>query len=212
MNHLKVVARLFLFCLWLAPVSPPNAQSQPITSNVMGWDLTYKTLLERNDFGVTRFSWLTSADEYRSPVLPLLENWKGAPIKASVLIEFPAGHGNTHGALWFVRTSSGASSHFVLVGAPSFSESNEELELEVFDNILRTVSSWQQLPRLPDGFSGADYCGFLSIYDGQDARQLLLTADDFTLADEDGRRRDKLGRAAMLLRPFIDKQMPMGDK
>ena len=78
------------------------AQEKRSHKTTLGWDLTYKSVLKSNKVKSTEFIWTGPGEKYVSPVLQLLRNWHGPAITSSILIEFPAGHGDAHGVLWLV--------------------------------------------------------------------------------------------------------------
>jgi hypothetical protein len=184
-----------------------DVQGEAVPQNTLGWDLTYSSVMQRNNVKNSEFSWLYPEETYESPVASLLKKWDGAPIVASILIEFPIGHGSGHGVLWLARTNMSAFYHFISVGPPNFRRLKEEINTTEFDDILRTVGTWQQLSRKSRANSvlGVTYYGFLSVYDGQTSRQILLTMDDLILTDDQGSNLDKPGRVLLIVKPFLDK-------
>src|SRR5690606_17291307 len=68
------------------------------------WDLTYQTLLDRNqvpkDSPVRR--WLAHVN---LPAEKWIKGWKGKPITASILIEYPAFHAAERQTIWLIRTA-----------------------------------------------------------------------------------------------------------
>jgi hypothetical protein len=180
----------------------------------LGWDLTYETVLKKNNVVSSEVVLMQPGGSYQSPVLSLLENWKGGTIISSILVEFPAEHGSAHGVLWLIRTDESTYYRLMFTGMP-FQDVEGELEPVVFADILNSVMSWHQYRRKEDPSSfplAEDYWGFLSIYDGKLSRQLLLTSEDFVLSEGDSASANKPGRVAHILVPFVEKARVAGNK
>src|SRR5687767_747288 len=80
---------------------PIYAQKSGISE---GWDLTYYSVLEKNNVNRREWIWKWLGPKYESPAKKLISEWQGEPIVSSILIEFPAPHAGEHIGAWFVRT------------------------------------------------------------------------------------------------------------
>ena len=139
--------------------------------DTFGWDLTYRSVLDRNKVAKTEWIWRWLGD-YKTPA----EGWivtRGAePIVSSILIEYPAFHAGEHTSMWFFRTADGAYYWESVRGQKHSSE--EPLKPAVYDTSFQTVSTWDQLtPKSPaelrkDELPG--YFGFLSTVDKNGSR------------------------------------------
>jgi hypothetical protein len=122
--------------------------------------------------------------------------------------------------MWFVRTKDGAYYYERAEGNPLFKddkpprETHEKLDAKAYDNFFSVASRWQQgaavkpenTPR--GGIPGYD--GLLSVYDGGNSRQMLLTLEDFAVCDDQKCEHWKPGRlmqALTLIPRFAKKSM-----
>lgn len=181
-----------------------------------GWDLTYKSVLERNNVpqGEWIWKWVRRSE---SPAEKWISNWQGKRIVSSILVEFPAFHAAERTTMWFVRTSDEAYYWEVVEGRET--EQNEEsLKPQVFDAFFREVSSWQQLEPKPAKDIPKDvlpgYFGFLSFYDKDGSKQMLLTMEDFIICLDKSCMPGKLksGRFMAALKPIISPEDPYTHK
>lgn len=161
----------------------------------LGWDLTYKSVLERNNVARSNWiwDWLNSGyqEETRNqtPAQKWIAEWRGKPIVSSILIEYPAFHAGEHVTEWFVRTENHAY-YWRIVEDPNPKKEKQDLNVKVYDDLFRQASSWEQAVPLkaedlssdapPDavGFL-TGYIGFLSLYEKGKSSQMLLTFEDF---------------------------------
>jgi hypothetical protein len=88
------------------------------------------------------------------------------------------------------------------------------LKLEVYDNLLTLVSSWKQAkpnqPKHPQSLPG--YLGFLSLYDDDKSRQMLLSEEDFTVCKTKKCKGVKAGRLMLALEPVIKEPLVQDKK
>jgi hypothetical protein len=203
-NHPRQVQRLercLVICLALDCLNGFTVLGGELAPNrTLAWDLTYQSVLSRNNLDSSAVHWLRRGEPYESPIASLLRDWKGPPISSSVLLEFPIGHGTHHGALLLIKFGETARYHLTF-STGNVPDIDEELDVVRFDEILQTVASWKQNDlRTPSSLNAitADCWGFLSIYDGRISRQLALARDDFILSDE------KPGRILHILEPFVE--------
>ena len=187
-----------LFCL------PVIAQE---SSRPFGWDLTYSSVLETNKIGSHEWirKWLASG--YQSPAKKWISGWQGEPIVSSILIEYAGfSHAGEHCTMWLFRTKDHAYYRQEFEGV-KFSDIKKSLKPEVYDNLFATASSWQQAkpekPKDPQSIPG--YIGFLSLYDKDKSRQMLLTLEDFITCDTKECKSMKLGRLMIALDPVMPK-------
>ena len=161
------------------------------TSPTFGWDLTYSSILKKNNIGQEESirKWLRM---YRhSPAKDWIKKWKGGRIISSILIEYPAFHAGERSTLWLVRTKSHAyywESIQTDVDSPArIAEHTQKKEVKppLYDDFFRIAVSWKQGMALkpevvPDqGIPG--YLGFLGLYDKSMTSQMLLNLEDFVV-------------------------------
>jgi len=147
------------------------------------WDLSYNSLLEQNNVAASDWIWKWLKDS-ESPAKNWVATWEGKTVVSSILIEYPAFHAGERTTMWFVRTDDGA--HYwelVQDGKPRRNE--EEIKPTIYDSLFRTVTSWNQLIPKPANETPKDvlpgYIGFLSFYDKNGSKQILLTMEDFVI-------------------------------
>jgi hypothetical protein len=175
---------LALLVCFSQPIYAQNekAKQRPL----LGWDLTYSSLLRRNNIARDEWMWKWLGRDYRSPVKRLIENWKDEPIISSILIETPAFHGGEHVTEWYVRTGAHAYYWSFLDGKPHI-HVKEMVSPESYDRLASQISTWQQAEplkpeRTPVGLVPG-YFGFLSFYNHEDSRQILLSLEDFIICE-----------------------------
>ena len=145
------------------------------------WDLSYESVLERNNVAKTEWIW-PWLKRYRSPAADWVSRWDGKRIVSSILIEHPAFHAAEHTTTWLIRTADEAFYWDEVEGRTS-RRNEEPITPQIYDDIYKQVTSWQQLPpksanELPkDALHG--YIGFLSHAGPDGSRQILLTLEDF---------------------------------
>lgn len=193
----NLIIAAVLFC------QPVFAQE---SNRPFGWDLTYSSVLETNKIGSNEWirKWLAS--DYQSPAKKWISEWQGESIVSSILIEYPAFHAAEHTTMWLFRTKNRAYYWQDIEGA-KFGDIKKNLKLEEYDNLFTTVSSWQQAepakPKTPQSIPG--YLGFLSLYDKNESRQMLLSQEDFMTCDKKECKGVKAGRLMLALEPVIPK-------
>lgn len=203
--------RLLLIFLVLVAASGSAGGQQGNSS--LGWDFSYKSLLERNNVGkdVLIRHWLAGI---KSPAERWISDWQGKPITSSILIEYPAFHAAERQTLWLVRTSDEA--HYWELTEPlgtkqwaKEAENEEPVSPAIYDAIYKEASTWEQLsPKraedLPDQvFPG--YMGFISLYGPNGSRQMLLTFEDFFVCPTKvcAPGKGKAGRLFAALEPLL---------
>lgn len=177
------------------------------------WDLTYKSVLDRNGVAKSELIRLWLA-QIKSPAERWIADWKGEPIVSTILIEYPAFHAAERQTLWLVRTNNEAhywESTEPLRSTPSeASDTNEEpVAPQTYEAIYKEASTWPQLPPkraedLPDQvFPG--YMGFMSLSGPDGSRQMLLTYEDFVVCPEKdcAPGKAKPGRLMAALEPIL---------
>jgi hypothetical protein len=184
--------------------------AQPQKANhPLGWDLTYASVLRRNKVEPNEWIWKWLGRNYQSPVKPLIARWRGEPIISSVLIESPSFHAGERVSVWLVRTKDHAYYWELIEGKPPI-HVKEPLSPQLYDEMFNAVSTWQQAEPLkpedtpPGGAPG--YIGFLSIYDRNVSRQMLLSLADFYLPNNKNPEEAKEGRLALAIDPVVGKR------
>lgn len=172
------------------------------------WDLSYKSLLERNN--VAKNEWIRMwLNNTKSPAADWISNWKGMPIVSSVLIEHPAFHAAERTTTWLIRTDDEAF-YWDHVEGTKYGGNKEPISLKIYDDIYKQVVAWKQLQpksrtELPrNALTG--YIGFLSHAGPDGSRQMLLTLDDFmTCLDKECMpgKGIKSGRLMTALEPIL---------
>jgi hypothetical protein len=178
----------------------PQTSEVFVIPNSLDWDLTYTSVLEKNNFAHCEFllKWRKAGYQgpntrHESPAQKWIEEWQGEPIISSILIDFPAPHAGEHINIWFVRTENHAY-HWSLLEDDRQKEKKQELDPQVYDNLFAQVSAIQQAapPRIEDLSTDTppgeasfftNYIGFLSLYDKGKSRQMLLLWQDFIACD-----------------------------
>src|SRR4051812_16296147 len=160
----QAILRFVLVPLLVVIAYPIDAQPQQARRS-LGWDLSYASVLRRNKVEPSAWVWKWLGRSYRSPIKPLLDGWSGESIISSVLIESPSFHCGERVSLWLGRTEGHAYFWEVIEGKPPH-RLRKPLSPQLFDEIFKTISSWEQSPPLkpentpPGGVPG--YIGFLS--------------------------------------------------
>jgi hypothetical protein len=186
--------------LWLAASRTPIAESlyeRPETppaqesNRTLGWDLTYKSVLERNY--VPRREWIWKwLDSSPTPARKWVAEWRCEPIVSSILFEIPNPHAGQRSILWFVRTKDRAYYSEYVEKCVECSQDAVEKQWGVskkvdvkplaYDEMFAEVSSWQQteLPAVKEitNEHSFGYAGFLNIYEAGRSRQMLLSWED----------------------------------
>ena len=193
-----------------------------------GWDLTYESVLERNNVDRKEWIWkwlnFTYKDEFNSkfetPAKKWIAEWNGKPIISSILIDYPAFHAAEHTTMWFFRTIDKAY-FWEFIDDSSSNLEKQDLDIKVYDKIYEQMSSWQQAvpPRAEDlptdappggvsFFTG--YIGFLGLYEKGKSCQMLLTMEDFVICNSKECctpecKTLKSGRLLVAIEPVISK-------
>ncbi|MBC8029034.1 MAG: hypothetical protein H7Z16_02900 [Pyrinomonadaceae bacterium] len=170
----------------------------------LGWDLTYKSVLNANHVGPDNWVWKWLGPQYESPIRKLISTWNHEAIESSILLEFPAPHAAEHITMWFVRTKSQAY-YIELVEEEDDPphKTKEALKTPEYDRFFGVTSRWQQAtPVKPENTPEnaiPGYSGFLSFYDRSNSRQMLLVSEDFVICDTKKCDSFKPGRLAQAL-------------
>ena len=167
------------------------------------WDFSYRKLLKTNK--VSKDAWL--AEWVRShkppPINNFVKHWSYSPITAALLVDIPAPHAAGRLAYWFVRTEEAAYVWSFLDGYPEKECLAVSFSTKAYDELFATAMAWSQ----GDPVSSAEaesqgippgYYGFLSFFDGQESRQMLLTTNDFYLSKPLGE-----GRVLQAIQPTL---------
>ena len=184
------------------------------TKPYFGWDLSYESVLEKNKVdrreGIwkwLKFTYKKDYDpDYETPAKKWISEWKGEPIISSVVIDYPAFHAAEHTTMWFFRTKDKAY-YWEYIDESSPQLKKIELKPEVYDKIYQQMSSWEQYKPLkpkethPDDLPG--FIGFLSSYEKDKSRQILLTRQDFMICETKDCDKRKLGRIFVALEPIL---------
>lgn len=172
-----------------------------------GWDLTYETLLKRNNVAANELVWIW-LKKSKSPVEGWLAELKHKPVASAVLIEYPAFHAAERTTILLFRTES-ESFYWEFVEGGRWGRNEEPIKLELYDRIFKDVSTWRQLPpkradELPDQ-ALPGYMGFLSYFNPKSSGQMLLTMDDFLVCPEKKCEPGKItiGRLMASLNPIL---------
>ena len=182
------------------------AQQKPPSN---GWDLTYKSVLERNKVAKTDWIWPWLA-HYKSPAEKWISTWDGKPIISSVLVEYPAFHAAEYQTLWFIRTEDEAFYWESTEGREN-DKNQDVITPELYDALYTQASSWQQLApktakELPEQVLPG-YFGVLSLSGPNGSKQMLITAEDFFIclnkACLPGEKNIKMGRLMQALEPIL---------
>jgi hypothetical protein len=141
------VTRTLLIAILL--IIPGASCAQP-SKATLGWDLSYKTVLDANH--VAPSEWLSKwiGPNYQSPARRWISSWNHGPIQSSILVEFPAPHAGERIIMWLVRTKDEAYYYERAEGNPLYKddkpprESHETLDAQSYDNFFSIASRWQQ--------------------------------------------------------------------
>ncbi len=199
LKMIKIPNLIFAFILLSLPIFAQESNRQ------FGWDLTYSSVLETNKIGSRAWirKWLAS--DYQAPAKKWISEWQGEPITSSILIEYASfAHAGEHTTMWLFRTKDHAY-YWQDIEDTKFSDIKKDLKLEVYDKLLTQISSWRQAkpnqPKQPQSIPG--YLGFLSIYDKDKSRQMLLSEEDFLICKTKKCNGVNLGRLMLALRPVL---------
>lgn len=201
MKHSIVSAILVISCTL--------ACAQRASVSQLGWDLSYSSVLDVNAVGPNEWirKWL--GPDYQSPAKTWISAWNHEPIESSILLEYPA-HAGERIIMWFARTKTSAYYHERAEGNPLYKdnkppqEASKSLDVQAYDQFYSAVSSWKQqkplsLEETPNG-AIPGYNGVMSLYNGADSRQILLTNQDFGICETKTCETWKRGRLLEALR------------
>jgi hypothetical protein len=179
-----------------------------ITAQRAEWDLSYDSLLVRNNVAKNEWIW-TWLGRTKSPAPDWVANWKGKPIVSSILIEYPAFHAAERTTTWLIRTEDQAF-YWEEVEGTKWGRKEEPISLEIYDDIYRQVASSQQLvPKSANELPAEalpGFIGFLSRSGADGSRQMLLTIEDFVVCLDTAcvpGRGLKSGRVMAALEPIL---------
>lgn len=200
MKHILLLALLLS--------APKIICAQKSNTLTLGWDLSYKSVLDANQVGPDAWvrEWLGA--NYESSIKETIASWKGGAIESAILIEYPAPHAAEHITTLFVRTR-GQAYYIELVEDEPPRRTRETLNIQQYDKFFGVLSSWQQAKPLkpedvPDN-AIPGYMGFLSFYNRGNSRQMLLTNEDFVICNNkkcDGFEPGRLAHALTILSRF----------
>lgn len=173
--------RIFKLVLLIAMallVLPAYAQ---IRSSPFGWDLNYESLLKKNSVAENELIWVW-LKKTQSPAESWLTELRDKPVTSAVLIEYPAFHAAERTTILLFKTGNEAF-YWEFVEGTRGGRDEEPVKLQDHDEVVKAVGEWKQLPpkradEPPDQVLPG-YIGFLSLFDGNSSRQMLLTFDDF---------------------------------
>ena len=171
----------------------------------LGWDLSYSSVLDANAVGPNEWIRKWFGPDYQSPANAWIAAWNHEPIESSILLEFPA-HAGERIIMWFARTKTSAYYHQRGEGNPLHKDNkpplevSQSLDVQAYDKFFSEVSNWKQqkplsLEEAPNG-AIRGYNGVMSLYNGADSRQILLTSGDFAICET--KACDKLKRGRLL--------------
>lgn len=191
---INLIVAVVLLCL------PIFAQE---SNRPFDWDLTYSSVLKANKIGSKTFIQKWLAKDYQAPAKKWISEWQDKSIVSSILIEYANfAHAGEHTTMWLFRTKNSAY-YWQDIEDTNFSSVKKEFKPEVFDNLLTKVSSWKQAkpnqPKHPQSIPG--YLGFLSLYNKNQSRQMLLSEEDFMICKEKCKN-VKAGRLLLALKPI----------
>ncbi len=191
----NLIIAIVLLCL------PVFAQE---SNRPLGWDLTYSSVLKANKIGSKDWIWKWLAKDYQSPAKKWISDWQGEPMVSSVLIEYASfAHAGEHSTMWLIRTKDHAY-YWEKIEDTKF-DIKKKLKPKVYDNLFTTASFWQQAKpaksKAPQSIPG--YLGFISLYDKDKSRQMLLSEEDFLICKTKKCKGVKAGRLLLALRPVL---------
>lgn len=179
-----------------------------------GCELTYKSILEKNN--LLQNPWVKNwfATYNKSPAPAWTAGWKKDRIVSYVLIEHPNFHAGERTTLWLVRTKSQAfywesvqADYHSVVEIEKRTQRKEIMPAD-YDKFFEPAASWQQTailkPKLPvDNFS-PEFWGVATIFTGNLCRQMLLGLDDFmSCKTKECKKPLKSGKIMLALEPIV---------
>lgn len=185
-------------------ITPGSSRAKQSKSTMLGWDLSYKTLLDGNH--VAPSEWLSKwfGPNYESPAKAWISSWKHGPIQSAILLEFPAPHAGERIIMWLVRTKDEAYYYERAEENPLSKddkpprERREKLDAQAYDNFFSMASRWQQgaavTPEHTPAGGVPGYDGVFSLYDRGNSRQMLLTLEDWAVCEDKKCEQWKPGR------------------
>lgn len=180
---------IFSFIVSLFICTASIAQQTDLTQT-LGWDLTYASVLDRNDISPDEFirRWLRENKD--SAVKTLLENWQDESVISVIFADYPAFHAGERIEELFVRTKTRIFYRSFAKG--KFSGSKEPIDLKQYETALQKLFAWEQMPITLDEMPatrekteedkrewGKGFIGFLNLYEQGKSKQLLLSFKDF---------------------------------
>lgn len=184
---LRFITLIIAVALFIQPScnqeSSPAPSWNQATNLPLGWDLTYTSVLEKNNVDRRDWLWKWLNSDYQAPAKKWISEWQGEPIISSILVEYAAfSHAGEHTTIWLFRTQDRAYCWEETENV-NFSNKKKELNPQIYDELFSRAAFWQQanppktedLP--PQALPG--YIGFLSLYEKGKSRQMLLTIEDF---------------------------------
>ena len=190
-----------IFILALILCLGSSAFAQKKVSQKINWDLSYKSILEKNNVDQDAFlsKWLAKIGE--SPAKKLISDWQSEHIISSVLIEQPNFHNGDRVTIWYVRTENDAYLWELYEGKPP-RYNKKPIDTKLYDRMFEEIAAWKQAKPLSEENKSSQtlygYIGFLSIYHQGNSRQMLLTMEDFFLTDKNKKDDVKPGRMQIM--------------
>lgn len=174
-------AIILFLCLFFMSCAAASVKTND--EQTFGWDLSYKSLLEKNNIG--HDEWLSKWCKSRKniPVKEILSKWDKEPITSSILFEQPAFHAGEQVVTWFIGTSKGA--YYFVFLRDEIKTNCKPINYNSYNSVLKEVSSWEQAPpfvsrHIPgEQLPPSGYFAFLSVYCDSKTKQILLSLDDF---------------------------------
>ena len=183
-------------------------QKSDVADQGLGWDLTYRSVLDRVGFCPGQ----PLCDEWAKPQPPIHKHfaeWQGDPIVSSMEIELFDGHAGMD-MIWLIRTRDHA--YYWLFDTSDISKvvEKDSLSPQLYDQAFNALACWHQNEPKFKTFGPEGYLGFLSLYREGRYRQILLTYKDLIeessfafFKEHDDRYRYSPGRFSIIISPVL---------
>jgi hypothetical protein len=173
------------------------------SSETLGWDLTYNSVLSKMKFCPSD----ALCEEWAKPAPPIqkhISEWQQGQIISSIEIELPDGHASM-AAFWFIRTKDHAYYQAFYPLDTDYTGGKHVIPTENYDAVFETIACWVPTEPQRQTFGAQGYIGFLSMYKEGKSRQMLLRYEDFI---EGGRYPDdgdvRPGPFRRVLEPLVE--------
>ena len=201
MNRVSVILGLLFF---LGCISTGNTSNSDGPQKLFGWDLTYKSILEKNNEENLKILSAFIKSWKDLPLKHILDTWEKGAITSSILLEQPAFHAGEQLAFWFVETDSEAYLWRFVEG--KVREDCTSIDHKAYISLIQAISKWEQLPpshnQMPPEMR-PQYFAFLSIYDGYRSKQILLSLEEFYNIQNRDIENSKHGRVIEVFKPLL---------